>query len=102
MVFIFENISENRGQMGRIVGSAISTAEAMKNMEFVKKSKEEANKYKWLYHCTSIDALFSMIEYREMWLSNMQVVNDKEEVAHIDFKEYEKSYMLLVLHTILI
>ena len=67
--------------MEKIIGSKISAADALNNLEFVRKSKDEAKKYEWLYHCTSVEALISVIENREMWLSNLKVVNDKEEVA---------------------
>lgn len=78
--------------MEKIIGSKISAADALNNLEFVRKSKDEAKKYEWLYHCTSVEALISVIENREMWLSNLKVVNDKEEVGRIDVEEYEKAY----------
>lgn len=78
--------------MGNIIGSRISVPMASENMNLISQSKKEAKRYEWLYHCTSIDALISMIKNREMWLSNLQVVNDKEEAGRIDFTEYEKAY----------
>lgn len=78
--------------MGNISGSIMSVPLATENMTLIKQSKKEAKKYEWLYHCTSVEALIGMIEDREMWLSNLQVVNDKEEVGRIDYEEYEKSY----------
>jgi hypothetical protein len=81
-------MSEKVINMGNIVSSTMSAPSATENMEFIRKSKNEANQFEWLYHCTSVDALISMINSREMWLSNLQLVNDTEEVGRIDFDEY--------------
>ena len=76
--------------MGEIEKSTILLNDI--NSKIVKESKKAADQYEWLYHCTSVDALLSIISNREMWLSNLQVVNDQEEAKRISSKTFEKSY----------
>lgn len=51
-----------------------------------------AKEHEWLFHCTTDVALLSILKNRELWLSNLKIVNDKEEVARVDVPEYEKTY----------
>lgn len=55
----------------------------MKNMDFIDKDTDRLiDKYKYdkyLYHYTSIDALYSIFERRQFWLGNTAVMNDKKE-----------------------
>lgn len=78
--------------MGNIIGSKIESQSLNTNLQFIRKSKEEAKKYEWLYQCTNIEALKNILKSREIWLSNLQCVNDKEEVKRITVPEFEKSY----------
>ena len=75
--------------MGNIIGSVISSQEATKNRIFIREAKEATQEYEWLYHCALVSALLSIIEHREIWLSNLKEVNDKEEVQRIDLNEFE-------------
>lgn len=68
--------------------------DATGNLSFAKKSREEAKKYIWLYHCTSKAAALSIIEKREMWLSNLMNVNDKDEANRIDLKDYKDKFYI--------
>lgn len=45
---------------------------------------QEAEIYDKLYHCTSIDALFSIVENKSFRLSNLERVNDCEEIKNIN------------------
>ena len=83
------------GYMEKINETAITAPIALEDMEFVKKSKQEADKYDWLYHCTTVEAMLNMIKSKEVWLSNLKVVNDSEEANRIDAKEYEKAYYVV-------
>ncbi|MDO4554255.1 MAG: hypothetical protein Q4B70_03815 [Lachnospiraceae bacterium] len=74
------------------VGKPISVGNALENLRFVRESKNSAKQYGWVYHCTTASALLSILKNREFWLSNLQLVNDKEEGKRIDVPEYEKSY----------
>jgi hypothetical protein len=62
------------------------------NLALIHKSKSEASAHEWVYHCTSSNALLSIIRNREFWLSNLKIVNDKEEANRIDRPEFENSY----------
>lgn len=78
--------------MGNIIGSVVSSQEATKNRIFIQEAKKAAHEYEWLYHCAPVSALLSIIEHREMWLSNLKQVNDKEEAQRIDLNEFERCY----------
>lgn len=73
-------------------GKTISTENAIDNMHFVEDSKKRAEGYDWLYHCTKADSLLGILKSREFWLSNLKIVNDKEETDRIDVPEYEKTF----------
>ena len=73
-------------------GKTISVENALDNVKFIKKSKCLARKHEWLYHCTTDIALLSIIKNREVWLSNLKIVNDKEEVKKVDVPEYINTY----------
>ena len=75
-------------------GKKIITENVSDNMNFVCQSKEDANKYKWLYHCTTSLAFLSILSNREFWLNNLKLVNDKEEAERIDVPAYESSYYI--------
>lgn len=66
--------------------------DASGNLEFAKKSREAAKEYTWLYHCTDTAAAKSIIKKRELWLSNLRTVNDKDEANRIDLKNYKDLY----------
>lgn len=66
--------------MGKMEGSTIESKELKDNMNFIHNSKETAKKYEWLYQCTSIDALKNILKSREIWLTNLQKVNDIEDL----------------------
>lgn len=72
-------------------GKIISVGNVVENLHLIQKSKELAQTYEWLYHCTTALALKSILRNKEFWLSNTQLVNDKE-VERIDVPEYEKTY----------
>ena len=78
--------------MGNLIGSSISSEEMMKVLRFVRQSKEDAKQYEWLYQCTNIASLLNIIKSKEIWLTNLQLVNDKEEAKRITVPEFEKSY----------
>ena len=63
-------------------------------MELAQKSRSDAKKYEWLYHCTTKDAFISMIRTHEMWLSNLKIVNDKEEANRIDLKRFQNKFYI--------
>lgn len=73
-------------------GKTISTVNAVENLHFIQESKKLAQTYEWLYHCTTASALKSILRNKEFWLSNLQLVNDKEEAKRINVPEYEKEY----------
>lgn len=75
-------------------GMTIKVDNLIDNQNFIKKSKELAQTYEWLYHITSASALKSILKNKEFWLSNLKLVNDKEEVQRIDVPKYEKTYYL--------
>lgn len=64
------------------------------NLEFVEESKRLAATHDWLYHCTDADKLISILESKEMWMSNLKNVNDHEEAGRIDVPEYENKYFV--------
>lgn len=76
----------------QLEGKVISTGNVVSNKKFIQQSRKEANNYEWLYHCTNTSALLSILNNREFWLTNLKLVNDKEEAERIDVPEYEKSY----------
>lgn len=76
----------------KFIGEAISAEDAYKNLCFVQESKKKAHNHEWLYHCTTAANVKSILRNREFWLSNLKLVNDKEEAGRIDAPEYEKSY----------
>lgn len=76
----------------KLEGSIISIPKFGEYKEIIKKSKEDAKKYEYLYHCTSIEGLKGMLNSNSFWLGNLQCVNDKEEANRITLQEYEKEY----------
>lgn len=72
----------------------ITVPESTENLHFVNESKAAAKTHEWLYHCTSVKSLISIINSREMWLSNLKDVNDREEANRIDMPEFEKAYYI--------
>jgi hypothetical protein len=75
-----------------IEGTEISAPEMKASLQVIQESRSGAKEYEWLYHCTTIHALMSIIEKREIWVSNLKLVNDKEEVGRIDAPEYEQAF----------
>ncbi|MBQ4522512.1 MAG: hypothetical protein IJA10_06115 [Lachnospiraceae bacterium] len=76
----------------KLEGSVISIPKLSEYRDVIRKSKEAAREYQYLYHCTSIEGLKGMINSHSFWLSNLQCVNDKEEANRISLPEYEKEY----------
>lgn len=76
----------------KLEGKTVSLENAADNLMFIKESKRLAKEHDWLYHCTTDVALLSILQNREFWLSNLKLVNDKEEVERVDIAEYEKTY----------
>ena len=94
---IFKSTCKNVSMFGRyavgnIIGSVLSSQEADQNRMFIREAKKAAQEYEWLYHCAPVSALLNIIEHREMWLSNLKEVNDKEEAQRIKLKEFERGY----------
>lgn len=83
---LFHNIKN------QLEGKVFSTENVVSNMEFIRQLKKEANDYDWLYHCTNSIAFLSILKNKEFWLTNLKLVNDKEEAERIDVPEYENSY----------
>lgn len=73
-------------------GKTISVGSAIENLHFIRESKKLAQSHEWLYHCTTSSALISILKNREFWLSNLKLVNDKEETERIDVPKYDKTY----------
>lgn len=76
----------------KLEGSIISIPKLSEYRDIIRKSKEGANEYKYLYHCTNIEGLKGMIDSNLFWLSNLQCVNDREEANRISLPDYEKEY----------
>lgn len=53
------------------------------NLEFIDESVRQAHTYEWIYHCTSASAALNILRSKELWLSNLQKVNDKNEAERI-------------------
>lgn len=75
-------------------GTTIYTSNVGDNMRLITDSIEAAKSYEWLYHCTNSKAFLSILKNREFWFSNLNNVNDKDEVARIDDKAYEKAFYI--------
>lgn len=73
-------------------GTTIEAPEMTSNLRFSKEARAKAKGHEWLYHCTNVNALFGIIKNWEFWLTNLKLVNDKEEARRIDVSAYEKSY----------
>lgn len=88
-----ENLKQNILQVVKqLEGQTISLDNALDNMRFIDESKRLAKEHEWLFHCTTDTALISILKNRELWLSNLKLVNDKEEIERVDVPEYEKTY----------
>ncbi|MCD8006936.1 MAG: hypothetical protein LUF29_08245 [Oscillospiraceae bacterium] len=78
----------------QLLGQQIHTDNVSENMSFVSQSKRLAASHEWLYHCTTAEALKSILKNKEFWLSNLKCVNDRDEAERIDVPEYENSYYI--------
>ncbi len=68
-------------------GTVIYNDNMAENLQFVRNSKELAKTHEWLYHCTTVSALRSILKNREFWLSNL----------HMECAEgLEKNYMIRI------
>ena len=76
----------------QLVGKTIRAENDFDGRLFAAKSRENAAKYEWLYHCTNTSGLLGILKSREFWLTNLKNVNDSEEADRIDSPSYEKSY----------
>ena len=72
----------------QLEGSVLS----VQDNDILNSSKQEAKEYNKLFHCTSAEALLSIIKYREFWLNSLKWVNDKDEKKRIDVPKFENSY----------
>lgn len=91
-MFTEEQLKSTWDSIKSIEGTKISMPKAVKSLHIAQESKKGAGEYKWLYHCTTIYALMSIIKNREMRLSNLRLVNDEEEAGRIDAQEYETAF----------
>lgn len=66
--------------------------------DIVNKSKNGAEQYKTLFHCTNAHALMSIVKHREFWLNSLKWVNDKDEKIGSMCQNSKTHTMLLVLH----
>lgn len=73
-------------------GTEVSAPEMKLSLDLINNSKGLARTHQWLYHCTNDAAIRSIIQNRELWLSSLKWVNDKEEVTRIDVPQYETSF----------
>ena len=64
------------------------------NLHFSKCSRQKAAKHEWLYHCTTSTALINIFTTKEIWLTNLKYVNDKEEIDRISVPEYEDKFFV--------
>ncbi len=80
--------------MPNITGSILSGKELSEDRKLVQQSRKGAKQYKWLYQCTCIDKLKNIIGSREIWLTNLKDVNDKEEANRINIPDFENSYFV--------
>ena len=78
----------------KLEGKTIKFDNALNNLEFIKESKRLAKEHEWLYHCTTDVALLSILKNKELWLSNLKLVNDEEEADRVDVPEYERTYYI--------
>jgi len=62
------------------------------NLNFIENAKYNAKQHEYLFHCTSMDVLLSIIKNKEFWLTNLKYVNDIEEYNRINKSEYENSF----------
>lgn len=80
--------------MESIIGSTIESEALKENMDFIRDSRRNAMKHEWLYQCTNIGALKNILKSREIWLSNLQDVNDKKEADCITVSKFERWYFV--------
>lgn len=78
--------------MGQLVGAKVESSKLSENNRFIYESKEAAKSHEWLYQCTTMEALKSILKSKEIWLSNLKNVNDMEEVKRITVPEFEKAF----------
>lgn len=82
-----------RGDIENVNGDIICP-ESMNMLRLIEKSKNEAMKYEWLFHCTKSENLLSIIKSRTFWLSEIKHTNDKMEFQQIDVDTYKNSYYI--------
>ncbi len=75
-----------------LIGSVFSAEDVPDKLKIIRERKELAQEYTWIYHCTTASIIKNILRSREFWLSNLCLVNDKEEVGRIDVPMYEKEY----------
>lgn len=80
------------GFIKQLEGKTISVGNTLDNLKFIEESKRMAREHEWVFHCTTDISLLSILKNSELWLSNLKLVNDKQEVARVDVPEYEKTY----------
>lgn len=62
--------------------------------ELVYKSKKEAKEYDLIYQCTSFSSFKNILKTKEIWLSNLKELNDKQEVRTVTRPEFENFYFV--------
>lgn len=92
MVIIVMKEKEFEVIIKTLEGSTVSATDLSLITNSIYNSKEEAKKYKRIFHCTRSDVLKKIIETKEFWLRNIQEVNDEGEKKSIDVLDYRNSY----------
>jgi hypothetical protein len=95
MVMDIKKQMESTWAFAKSLEGTVVSSDCMKdNLKFIGESKSSAKTHDWLYHCTTAAALKSILKNREFWLSNLKIVNDKEEAGRIDVPTYENKYYI--------
>lgn len=87
-------LNQDIQQLKKLEGQTIQVDNALNNLNFIRESKRLAEEHEWLYHCTTDVALISILKNKELWLSNLKLVNDAEEADRVDVPEYERTYYI--------
>ena len=52
--------------MGQLVGAKVESSKLSENNRFIYESKEAAKSHEWLYQCTTMEALKSILKSKEI------------------------------------
>ena len=61
--------------MGQLVGAKVESSKLSENNRFIYESKEAAKSHEWLYQCTTMEALKSILKSKEI-VSSFKEEND--------------------------